>query len=119
MMSRYSTTYTTVSHVVLVDSSLSHRCRVDRELGGCQKLPDLLLDAVADGTGIDEDGDIAIGLLDQSVDALNGGSFDGRIVLGWLLVDGGVQPRGRDPLIGYICGKGDINRTSLRKTEAM
>lgn len=118
-MSQCSTTHTTVSHIVLVDGGLSHRCCVDRELGLCQELPDLLLDAVADGTGVDEDGDIAIGLLNQPVNAFNDRSFDGGVILGWLLVNGGVQPRGRDPLIGHICGKRDINRTSLRKTETM
>ena len=118
-MTRYLATYTTVSQVVLVDSGLSHRCCIDGELGLVQELPDLLLDTVANGTGIDEDGNIAISLLDQPVNALDDGSLDGRIVLGWLLVDGGAQPRGRDPLIGHICGKSDINRVFLCKIRTM
>jgi len=63
--------YTTVSRIILVDSCLSHRRGVNRELGLVQELSQLLLDTVTDGASIDKDGDIRASFLDQLVDTLD------------------------------------------------
>ena len=109
-------TYTTVSRVVLINSSFSHRCGVDRELGRVQEFSQFLLDTVTDGASIDEDSNITIGLLYQLVNTLYNGILDFWVVLRWLSVERGVKPHGGDLLIRHIGGESEIHRSSLRES---
>ena len=117
MMTSKSTTYTTVSRIILINSCLSHRRGIDRELSLVQEFSQFLLNTVTNGTSIDEDGNITASLLDQFVNAFDGGSLNIWVILGWLPVEVGAQPRARDPLIRQIGGKGKIHGSSLRKSD--
>jgi len=112
----WSAAYTTVSRVTFIDSRLSHRRGVNRELGLVQELPHFLLDTVADGASIDEDHYVTACFLDELVNTLDDGSFNLWVVLRWLPVEVGTQPCGRDPLICYIGGKREIHRPALCKS---
>ena len=117
MMTSKSTTYTTVSRIILINSCLSHRRGIDRELSLVQEFSQFLLNTVTNGTSINEDGNITASLLDQFVNALDCGSLNIWVILGWLAVEVGAQPRGRDPLIRQIGGKGKVHRPFLRKSD--
>jgi hypothetical protein len=112
-----SATYATISRIVLINSGLSHGRGVDRELGLVQELSQLLLNTVTDCASVDEDDDIGASLLDQLVNTLDDRSLGVRVVLRWLPIERGAQPRGGDLLVRHISGKGEIHRSSLWKSQ--
>ena len=114
-----SETYTAVSQVVLIDSGLSHGRSVDGELSLFQEVPELLLDAVTDGATIDKDDNVAISLLDQPVNPFDDGRLDFWVILRWLFIERDAEPCGRDPLVCYIGGEGEIHRSLLCKSNPM
>jgi hypothetical protein len=115
-MTSRSPAYATVSRIVLINCGLPHGCSVYWELSLVQEIPELPLDAVADGTCINEDHNIAVGLFGQPVDALDNRSLDVGVIFRRLSVERSVEPGGRDPLVRNVGGKGEINWPSLPKS---